>query len=138
MTTPEYQRARRLGAVMRLSTVRRADGGLIGGSAETGEVERLEIGAGGLTEHDIQALNPDAELVVEVWQKVDRYHLAPAKPAADPVDDQILATIGVDPRPAADLANALGMTDGAVRARLQALRDAGLVETAGNRGWRLA
>ncbi|MFG0329241.1 MAG: winged helix-turn-helix domain-containing protein [Phycisphaerales bacterium] len=143
-TTPQHRRARRLGAATTFQTVRRADGELVSAGG-LGNVERLELDAQ-LPLDEAQRLNPGAELVVETWHKINSRHLAPPEPedeledgpGGDELDDRILQAIGVDPMPAAALAEALGIDDGTARGRLQALRDAGLVEPAGNRGWRLA
>lgn len=137
-TTPEHRRARRLAATMTVRTVRRTDGDLIAG-AELVLVGDLDL-------DDVLAEAGTAGLVLEDWTKTASTHLELDRIAddedpptdLDDVDDRILQAIGVDPMPAGDLAEGLGIDDGTVRGRLQALRDAGLVATAGNRGWRLA
>ena len=135
MTDPINQRRlRHLGARMNRKTARPADGRLFEDGREYAPAQDEAVA---------RLHEAGVEMIVETWTKTDLRHVPPPEPAEtapelDALDDQILATIGVDPRPAADLAATLGITDGVARGRLQALRDAGLVETAGNRGWRLA
>ena len=139
-TTPEHRRARRLGATMQIRTVRPADGGLLPDGAELA-FGPYELGIG---PNELEAITGGtAEVIVETWQKIATRHATPELPEDPPstggtLEDQILQALGVEPMPASDLAERLGIDDEAVRGRLQTLRDAGLVATAGNRGWRLA